>query len=309
MTMEARISVIVPVYKVEAYLNECIRSILEQTYTNLEVILVDDGSPDHCPQMCEEWADRDSRVNVIHKQNGGLSSARNAGLDICTGDYIAFVDSDDWIMPDMYQSMYDAIKAEAADICACNIISCYPDRKVTWGGKSYLAGDSETMLGLLYDDAAFPVCAWNKLYKRELWEHFRFPEGKLCEDAFTTYLLLHKADRIVQITDALYCYRIRPESIMTSAFSSKSMDEEEAWRENDKFIQTHYPRLRRRAHTFYVQSVNVLIHRIKKEQKEQYRKEYVLLKRIMLKNIFFIVFQSTASMKYRFRYLMDCTQL
>ena len=184
---DSLISVIVPVYKVEEYLDECVQSLINQTYTNLEIILVDDGSPDGCPQMCDDWAMRDARIKVIHKKNGGLSDARNAGLDICTGDYVAFVDSDDWIKPEMYRYMYDAIKREKADICACNIISCYPNREVSWGGKAYTVGDSETMLDRLYSDSAFPVCAWNKLYRRELWQEFRFPVGKICEDAFTTY--------------------------------------------------------------------------------------------------------------------------
>ena len=307
--MNSLISVIVPVYKVEAFLNECVLSIVNQSYSNLEIILVDDGSPDSCPQMCDDWAMRDARIKVIHKKNGGLSDARNAGLDICTGDYVAFVDSDDWIKPEMYRYMYDAIKREKADICACNIISCYPNREVSWGGKAYTVGDSETMLDRLYSDSAFPVCAWNKLYRRELWQEFRFPVGKICEDAFTTYLLVDKANKIVHISDALYCYRIRSESIMTSAFSLKSMDEEEAWRKNYEFIKEYYPRLYRKAFTFYLQSVNVLIHRITGEQKDQYREEYNYLRTQMKSYLFFMLFQSTTCFKYRVRFLLDYLHL
>ena len=307
--MQPIISVIVPVYKVEEYLDECVKTIVDQTYTRMEIILVDDGSPDRCPQMCDEWAKRDSRIKVIHKANGGLSDARNAGLDICTGDYIAFVDSDDWIKPDMYQKMLEAIEEENADLCACNIISCYPNREVAWGAKEYIVGDSEKMLDLIYSDSIFPVCAWNKLYRRKLWEDFRFPVGKICEDAFTTYLLVDKADRIVQITEPLYCYRIRPESIMTSSFSRKSMDEEEAWRNNYEFVKKHYPRIRRKVFTFYLQSVRVLIYRINEKERSQYHKEYVFLRNIMKKNLFFMLFLSTAKIKYRIRYLLDCLQL
>ncbi len=307
--MNPSISVIVPVYKVESYLDACVQSILDQSYRNLEIILVDDGSPDRCPQMCDAWAARDARIRIIHKSNGGLSSARNAGLAICTGDYIAFVDSDDWILPEMFQRMLETIERENADICACNIVSCYPDREVRWGAKAYTVGDSETMLDLLYSDSLFPVSAWNKLYRRNLWDGFRFPEGKICEDAFTTYLLLDKADRIVQITDALYCYRIRPESIMTSSFSHKSMDEEEAWRKNYEFVKEHYPRLYRKAFTFYLQGVNVLIHRIKKEQRDQFREEYSSLRKQMADHLFFMLFRSTASIKYRVKYLLDCWKL
>ena len=307
--MNPKISVIVPVYNVEEYLDECVNSIISQSYANLEIILVDDGSPDGCPAKCDDWAGRDARIRVIHKKNGGLSDARNAGLDICTGEYVAFVDSDDWIKPDMYRRMLSAIERERADICACNIISCYPNREVTWGGKTYVAGDSETMLDLLYSDTLYPVSAWNKLYRRELWAGFRFPKGKLCEDAFTTYLLLDKAERIVQITDPLYCYRIRPQSIMTSAFSAKNMDEEEAWRKNFEFIRDHYPRLYKKAFSFYLQSVNVLIHRIKKEQRDRFRTEYDFLRGIMADNLFFMLFRSTVSLKYRARFLLDFLQL
>ena len=307
--MEKKISIIVPVYNVEKYLNCCVQSILNQRHSNLEIILVDDGSTDDCPQMCDTWALIDTRIKVVHKTNRGLSSARNAGLEICTGEYISFVDSDDWIKPEMYQRMLDAIQRENADICACNIISCYPNRNVSWGGKAYTVGGSETMLELLYSESILPVCTWNKLYRKELWENFRFPEGKLCEDAFTTYLLLHKADRIVQITDALYCYRIRPESIMTSSFSHKSMDEEEAWRKNYEFIRENYPRLYRKAFSFYLEGVDVLIHKIKKEQREQFQDEYDYLRTILADNLFFILFQSTTSIKYRIKFLLDYIRL
>ena len=303
--MDSKISVIVPVFKVEQYLDRCIESIVNQNYDNLEVILVDDGSPDRCPQICDKWALKDTRILVIHKNNGGLSDARNAGLDISTGDYISFIDGDDWILPGMYRAMTDAIENEKADICACSILSCYPNKEIKWGGKSYRAGDSREMLDLLYSDSGFPVCAMNKLYKKELWNNFRFPVGKICEDAFTTYLLIHKADRIVQIAEAYYCYRIRPNSIMTSAFSHKSMDEEEAWKKNYEFIKVNYPDLFRKAYSFYLQSVNVLIHRINTDQRNTFKNEYHYLKKIMLNNLLFMLFQSTVSIKYRVKFLFD----
>ncbi len=259
--------------------------------------------------MCDWWAEKDERIKVIHKANGGLSDARNAGLDLCTGHYISFVDSDDWIRPGMYQSMIDAIKQEKADICACNIIYWYPDKEIIWGVKNYKAGNSEEMLDLLYSDSQFLVCAWNKLYRKKLWDGFRFPVGKLCEDAFTTYLLVHKANRIVQITDAFYCYRIRPNSIMRSAFSKRSMDEEEAWRRNYEFIRDNYPRLYRKAFSFYLQSVNVLIHRIKDEQKSTFQNEYEYLRKMLIDNLFFMLFKSTTSLKYRIKYMLDVMRL
>ena len=304
-----KISVIVPIYNVEQYLDQCVQSILNQYYSHLEIILVDDGSEDRCPQMCDDWASKDPRIIVIHKNNGGLSDARNAGLDICTGDYIAFVDSDDWINLGMFLLMMQAIEQEEADLCACGIISCYQDREVRWGNKEYLTGNSEVMLDRLYSDSVFPVCSWNKLYRRELWTGLRFPVGKICEDAFTTYLILHKSEKIVQIKEALYYYRIRPKSIMTSTFSKSSMDEEEAWRLNSEFIRQNYPNIYRRAYTFYLQSINTLIHRMSKEDRVRYSKEYDYLRRRISRNLFFMMFRSKAPIKYKIKYLFDFIEL
>lgn len=299
------ISVIIPIYNVEAYLDECIASVIAQTYSNLEIILVDDGSPDNCPQMCDEWAAKDSRIRVIHKENGGLSDARNAGIDIATGEYIAFVDSDDWIEPEMYEIMLAALKNENADICACNILSCFPDRICPWGCQEYAVGEPERFLEMIYSDTSFPVAAWNKLYPRWMWEDIRFPVGKICEDAFTTYRLVHSAKRIVQIPEALYCYRIRENSIMTSAFRLQRMDEEEAWRVNYEFIRENYPNLQKRAFDFYLQKVNILIHAISKEQREEFAVQYRFLRNILKKYLTYILFASGLGLKQRVKFLMD----
>lgn len=300
------ISVIVPIYKVEAYLDECVRSIVAQTYPHLEIILVDDGSPDNCGSMCDEWAGKDPRIKVIHKPNGGLSDARNAGLEIASGEYISFIDSDDWIEPDMYAHMHDALLKEGADICACRIAACYPDHRQDWGCPAYRVTGPEETLAMLYDDTAYPVSALNKLYRRELWEELRFPVGKICEDAFTTYLLIHSAKRIVQLPEALYCYRIRPESIMTSRFSPKRMDEEEVWRVNYEFMRKHYPRIYPAAYRFYLEKVNILVHLV---PKEEFPREYRFLRSILTKNLPYILFRSRMNLKKRVRMLLDYFQL
>lgn len=307
--MNELISVIIPIYKVEKYLDECIKSVVEQTYKNIEIILIDDGSPDNCPKMCEEWVKKDSRIKVIHKINGGLSDARNAGLEIATGDYIAFVDSDDWILPEMYEKMLFTIKKENADICACNIRSCYLDHEEEWGCKEYTVGNSEQILDMLYSDTKYPVSALNKLYKRECWKELRFPVGKICEDAFTTYHLVHNAEQIVQIPEAFYCYRIRSQSIMTSEFSTKKMDEEEAWRSNYEFIKEYYPNLYRKAFGFYLQKVHRLISTIPKEQRGEFQKQFEYLQKIMGRNLLFILLRSDLNWKYRIKYVMDYIKL
>lgn len=303
--MDELISVIIPIYKVEAFLDECIASVVAQTYSNLEIILVNDGSPDNCPQMCDRWAAKDNRIKVIHKENGGLSDARNAAIDIATGSFIAFVDSDDWIDPRMYEVMLTAIKKENADICACNILSCFHERRVAWGCKKYTTGDSEKILSLLYCDTAYPVSAWNKLYRHELWDNLRFPVGKICEDAFTTYLLVDRASKIVQIPEALYCYRIRENSIMTASFSRKRMDEEEAWRRNYEFIRVKYPKLKRAAFDFYLQKVNVLMHEIPDSRRKEFQKEYERLHHILGGNLMYILFGSSIGFKQRIKIVLD----
>ena len=153
------------------------------------------------------------------------------------------------------------------------------------------------------------MSAWNKLYKRECWKDLRFPVGKICEDAFTTYLLVHVAERIVQMPEAFYCYRIRPQSIMTSAFSIKRMDEEEAWRANYQFVKMHYPALYKKAFCFYLQKVHVLIRTISREQREEYSQQYKYLKNIIKNNMMFMVFNSGLNWKYRIKFVLDYIQL
>ncbi len=302
--MEGLISVIIPVYKVEKFLDQCIKSVVEQLYTNLEIILVDDGSPDKCPIMCDMWAKRDKRIKVIHKSNGGLSDARNAGIQIAKGDYISFIDSDDWIAPNMYQIMIDTIQKENADICACGIIVSYSEGEKPLNLPSII-GDSEMVLESIYNDTQYPVAAWNKLYQRKCWENLRFPVGKICEDAFTTYLLVAHAKKIVQIREPLYYYRIRSNSIMTSAFSHKRMDEEEAWRCNYEYMKIHYPSIAPKAFNFYLQKVNILIHAIDKSEYEIYKVEYEYLRKILRDNLFYILVKSKMKFKYRMKFIIE----
>ena len=302
------ITVIIPVYNVEEYLDECVDSVVSQTYSNLEIILVDDGSPDNCPAKCDEWAGKDSRIKVIHKQNGGLSDARNAGIDIATGIYIIFIDSDDYIRQDMIEKLYSALTREKADIAACGIHSFEGDKTSDWGCHDF-TGNPQQILSLLYDDAKYPVSAWNKIYSRNCWANLRFPVGKTCEDAFTTYQLVHNANRIVMIPEPLYCYRIRPGSIMTSSFSLKKMDEEEAWRCNYQFIEKNYPKLKKNAFDFYLQRVNVLIHTMTKEDKEKFAEQYNQLRRILKDNIWYVIFSSKLRWKQRIKLALDIIKL
>jgi glycosyltransferase involved in cell wall biosynthesis len=303
-SMNDLISVIIPIYKVEEYLDECVTSVVNQTYSDLEIILVDDGSPDNCPQMCDEWAGKDNRIKVIHKVNGGLSDARNAGIEIATGEYIAFVDSDDFIKPDMIEKLRAALAKADADIAACGILTCEGETQTAWGCRD-LVGTPEQIYELLYNDTAYPVAAWNKLYRKSCWETLRFPVGKTCEDAFTTYQLIHNARRIVMIPEALYCYRIRPGSIMTSSFSLKKMDAEEAWCCNYTFMEQFHPQFRKSAFDFYLQKVNELSHMMDEEDKKNFAAQYRFLRNILKRNFWYVIFCSKISLKQRIKLALD----
>jgi len=200
------ISIIVPIYKVESYLRQCLNSILVQTYRNLEIILVDDGSPDKCGEICDEYQKKDSRIKVIHKKNGGLSDARNAGLNIVTGEYIGFIDSDDWIAPDMYQYLLDGIKQYDSDIAVCEYFNVYNEKSVaTYRTEDRYFAGNEAMKALL--ELKIGNYAWNKLYKVKLFEDIRYPVGMNYEDVRTTYRLVEKCKSVVALCQPKYYYR------------------------------------------------------------------------------------------------------
>lgn len=209
------ISVIVPVYKVEKYLRRCIESIQAQTYCNLEIILVNDGSPDNCGAICDEYASRDKRIHVIHKTNGGLSDARNAGINVARGDYLGFIDSDDFIANDMYELLYQRIIEENADISICDVAVTNDGEKATFTdseSKDIFEGE-DILFAMIYRNR-FTVNVWNKLYRRELFQNIRFPKGMLYEDLATTYKLMMQAKCVVYTHSKKYAYVQRNGSIM-----------------------------------------------------------------------------------------------
>lgn len=226
-----RISVIVPVYNVEKYLNRCMDSLLAQTYHNLQIILVDDGSQDGSGAICDEYATLDSRIRVIHKENGGLSSARNAGLKIADGEYIGYVDSDDWIEPDMYYLMIQAIKDNNAQLAACRYKQVTPDGVIDNGSPDIISLSRDELLDIYVNEHPKYVIynsVWSKLYSRELVEDLQFPEGKNSEDIIYTTKAFCRLDRAVYIDKGLYNYVTgRPDSIMNDSKSGKRCLEDE----------------------------------------------------------------------------------
>ena len=238
--MEELISVIVPIYNVEKYLNKCIESIINQSYSNLEIILVDDGSKDSSGIMCDSYILKDKRIKVIHKENGGLSDARNVGLDKAKGEYIVFIDSDDWIDEKMIEILYNIVKKNNSDISICDYFLAYNEEIQTQKEDIEVINLSNIeALKKIYDKdlGVCMIVAWNKLYKRNLFkDDIRYPYGKIHEDEFTTYKLLYKAEKISYTNQKMYYYRQRENSI-TSSFNKKRLDCLEAFDERVKYMK------------------------------------------------------------------------
>lgn len=218
--MSKMLSVIIPVYNVEKYLSRCIQSVLEQTYADMEIILVDDGSPDRCPVICDEFAEKDTRIKVIHKENGGLSSARNAGLEICKGDYIFFIDSDDWLADEnVISDFIRKAEGEHSDF-VYSLMNKVDDKK-----RSELKANErflEDDLFFLSNPYLFSAC--NKLYAHTLLQHLQFVPGRINEDVDVIPLVFCHAKKVSRLGRATYNYYSNPESITRTQFSEKRFD-------------------------------------------------------------------------------------
>lgn len=242
------ISIIVPVYKVEKYLEKCVDSILAQTFTDFELILVDDGSPDRSGAMCDEYAQKDSRVRVIHKENGGLSSARNAGIDVAKGRYLGFVDSDDYIAADMYELLYQEITQSQADLAICGIYDVYEGKPPKIKKKIHEVVSPEEALLLILQGNIISVHAYNKLYKKNLFDEIRYPIGKYHEDSFIIVDVLDKCNKVAINSSQKYYYFHREGSITTESFSEKQFEFIEAWEKNELKIKGRKNTLEMAAH-------------------------------------------------------------
>lgn len=235
MCMTETISIIVPVYKVEKYLEKCIDSIVKQSYRALDIILVDDGSPDHCGEICDAWAKKDKRIRVIHKQNGGLSDARNAGIEVAIGDFFMFVDSDDYIANNMVERLYCALKENNTDMSICGFEIIHEnDNNVKDENKFFLLENEvitgeEALIRICQKGAVRYIVAWNKLYNRILFEKKRFPVGKIHEDEFLAHHILGTCKKISTISDICYFYVQRSDSIMSTLGSKSDLDSIDAY--------------------------------------------------------------------------------
>lgn len=221
--MNIKISVIIPVYNVQDYLEECLLHVINQTYSNLEIIVVNDGSTDNSGKILAKYVDLDNRIIVINKKNGGLSSARNAGIDIATGEYLAFIDSDDYPDYDMFENLVKIIEKYKVDIAICSYY-----RNINEHYEGYDVYDEKIAkidaLMEISKNGKFEAHAWNKIYKKELFENIRYPEGKLYEDIFTTYQLIDQIEYIGFTSQRLYYYRVNSESITNRNYKPKDID-------------------------------------------------------------------------------------
>lgn len=235
------ISVIVPIYKVEDYIHRCVDSILNQTYTNLEIILVDDGSPDNCGKICDEYANKDSRIVVIHRVNGGLSAARNSGINVCKGEYIGFVDSDDCIHPQMYELLYKDICQYNTPLAFCQPNMCHNQRisNIELLDHTEFCDSLYVLEKSLLDIIWWSACT--KLYHHSLLDDIRFPEGRNNEDYPVTIRIFDKCERIAVNYNKLYNYCLRKGSIARSKFNVNKFDTIESAKDVHEYMKVHHP--------------------------------------------------------------------
>lgn len=277
--MSSLISVIVPVYNTERYLDKCIQSILNQTHRNLEIILVDDGSTDGSPEKCDFYALSDARVHVIHKQNGGQASARNVALDMCHGEYIGFVDSDDWIEPEMYAELLTQAEKYGAKLAVCGRYDAFEDsdemrvcKRIGENGifRAYDVLPKMT-LGQISD---FSVC--DKLHHRCLWQNIRFPEGEIYEDFAVMYKILLAAESVVLCDKPFYVYFHRRNSTITSGFREALTDYPKQTKNFVEYISLRYPEYTKYAVWAHIKALYFLMFKLLRSDKETYRSHCAL---------------------------------
>lgn len=287
--MKETISIIVPVYNVEKYLKKCIESIINQTYSNLEIILVDDGTKDNSGMICDEYAQKDNRIKVIHKENGGLSDARNAGMRMATGEYIAFVDGDDYIENDMYEFLYNELKKENADISICNRYLAYENGTIKNIEKHKTRKILNNVEGLieLNSFTSFDMAVWDKLYKKEIFNGIEFPKGKNFEDYYVMHKIIAKASKIVYNSTPKYYYVQRENSISRNKDISFAFALIDASYEQISFFEENFPEILyiAKSHQAYI-AIAIYNEFIRYNQTCDRKKE---LKQIVTKNLKYII--------------------
>ena len=291
ISMDILISVIIPIYNVKDYLERCVESVMNQTYTNLEIILVDDGSTDGCKQICDELRERDTRIRVIHKKNGGLSSARNAGIRIAKGEMLGFIDSDDYVKDDMYQEMLQYMKSDV-DIVTCGTAIVYDQKchKVPFAYCNsseplYFTAKEAICEMLKLDKLCFSAC--DKLFRKELFNQIEFPLGRVCEDLPTIFEIVKRSRNIVNIGSVKYLYYYRRNSLSKADFCLKRIDYVLFARDILLSIKSEMPELYLEAEAMYIKNIIVIIREISScREPQQYKKIKQRLCKVLRKMLF-----------------------
>ncbi|MCR8925007.1 glycosyltransferase [Priestia megaterium] len=281
MLQKDKVSVIVPIYKVENYLHRCIDSIINQTYTNLEIILVDDGSPDNCGKIADEYEEVDSRIKVIHKKNGGLSDARNYGMKHATGEFTIFVDSDDWLEKKMIENMVNSSSEYKADVVQSAFYYAYED-KLLFDNRYYSINnapiilDNQTLMHELVINEKVKNFAWGKLYKTRIIKDIPFKKGVLFEDVFWTHKVMCKVNTFLLLHQPLYNYYQRDDSIV-STYTPRNLDIIKGLKERHDFIEEFYEELTNESYKSILKMslihYNLLLANRKIDRDGLYRKE------------------------------------
>ena len=281
------LSIVIPIFNVEKYLNKCIESVVNQTYQNLEIILVDDGSPDRCPEICDRWKEKDKRIRVIHKQNGGLSDARNQGISTAIGEYIAFVDSDDFIDSNMYEIMIEAAERTGADIATCGRF-LYKGKVL---GTKHTAPNEillqpidalkELLCGGLIEEAA-----WDKVYKKSFFDSVRVPVGQINEDLPIMPLVLEQAKKIVCTGKPFYYYRINEKGITHSQYGAEKRIIIEHIEAVSTYLSHKYPSLNREIRIFKGRYAYVMLFQFYQNRAllRQYPEDYAVYRNYLVQN-------------------------
>ena len=289
------LSVIVPVYNVEEYLGRCVDSILAQTYKHLEVILVDDGAKDSSGVICDSYAGKDSRIHVIHKENGGLSSARNAGLDVCCGEYIAFVDSDDWIEPDAYENMLrTALELDVKLVCGgrYDVSSRTGEKKEGLCPSKTERIPAEELVGRIFTWNQCDSSACDKLFHRSLLKNWRFPLGKVCEDVPVMYRIILETDWVATYGKPIYNYFHRHGSITTSSVSDKTFHFLQHTEVIYPYIRENHPAITAQARFLLIKSLShilLLLEQSEEAVRIQFAEEYRHARRELKKHAGFVL--------------------
>lgn len=269
----AKISVVVPVYNIEEYLPRCIESILNQSFDDFRLILVNDGSTDRSGEICDEYKEKDFRIKVIHQENMGLSMARNVGLDSSKEEYITFIDSDDYVHKDMLKILYRTLRKYKCDISVGQFKLSYDDERIEdeeLDSESITKDNRQAVDMIVGESNANMIVAWGKLYKKSLFDNIRYPQGKYHEDEFVTYKLLYNSKRVVINTEQLYYYTQRSQSITGQRYSLKRLEKLEALKEAiDFFKERDEKELETRARARYLMNIQIAYYRVRYEMKDQ----------------------------------------